>query len=191
MTSSLVDMGGSPAEPSGLPLPETALSRVADRIISGFGEIASWLWTILMLLIVYQVVQRYVFSKGSIRIEEMQWHLYAVGFMLGLAFTEIRQRHVRIDVLSEHWPRRLRLWIELAGIVFLLLPFAAFMIYFAIPFVVVSWQLNEVSAAPDGLPLRYLLKSFIVTSFALLLLAGLSRLTRVVAALRPAHRQRA
>lgn len=176
--------GGSKKEPSALDLPETALSRAIDRIIAWFGEAASWLWTALMLLIVYQVVQRYVFSKGSIRMEEMQWHLFAVGFMLGLAFTEIRQRHVRIDVLSEHWPRRRRLWVEFGGIVFLLLPFAAFMVWFAVPFVAVSWRLNEVSAAPDGLPYRYLLKSFIVTAFVLLGLAGVSRLSRVWAALR-------
>lgn len=184
MSVATVEADGSKSEPSGLDLPETALSRALDRIITGFGEIASWLWTVLILLIVYQVVQRYVFSKGSIRMEEMQWHLYAVGFMLGLAFTEIRQRHVRIDVLSEHWPRRRRLWIELGGNVFLLLPFAVFIVWFAIPFVAVSWRLNEVSAAPDGLPYRYLLKSFIVTAFALLALAGVSRLSRVWAALR-------
>jgi TRAP-type mannitol/chloroaromatic compound transport system permease small subunit len=184
MTAPPATTDSSSAGPSVLALPETLFSRIADRIIAFFGEVSSWLWTILMLLIVWQVVRRYVFSKGSIMMEEMQWHLYAVGFMLGLAFTEIRERHVRIDVLAEHWPRRRRLWVEAAGIVLLLLPFAGFIAWFAVPFVVTSWQLNEVSAAPDGLPFRWVLKSFIVTAFALLFLAGLSRLSRVWAALR-------
>lgn len=187
MTSATTEADGPKAGPSGMPLPETAFSRVADRIITFFGEASSWLWTALMLLIVYQVVRRYVFSKGSIMMEEMQWHLYAVGFMLGLAFTEIRERHVRIDVLAEHWPLRRRLWVELFGIVFLLLPFALFIVWFAIPFMITSYQLHEVSAAPDGLPYRWVLKSFIVTSFALLALAGFSRLTRVLAALKSAR----
>jgi TRAP-type mannitol/chloroaromatic compound transport system permease small subunit len=52
-----------------------------------------------------------------------------------------------------------------------------------VPFVATSWQLHEVSAAPGGLPYRWFLKSFIVTGFALLALAGLGRLTRVWAAL--------
>jgi len=47
-----------------------------------------------------------------------------------------------------------------------------------------SFQLNETSAAAGGLPYRWVLKSFIVTGFVLLALAGLGRLTRVWAALR-------
>lgn len=170
--------------PSGLHLPKTLFSTAVDRIIEAFGEIASWLWTVLMLLIVFQVVQRYAFGKGSIMLEEMQWHLYAVGFLLGLAVTEIRERHVRIDVLAEMLPQRLRLWIEAVGIVGLLLTFVAVMLWFAWPFVMTSYTLHEVSAAPDGLPYRWVLKSFIITAFVLLGLAGLSRLSRVFAALR-------
>ena len=184
MSGPVVANDGPALGPSGLGLPVTWFSRIADRIITFFGEISSWLWTMLMLLIIWQVIRRYAFSKGSIMMEEMQWHLYAVGFMLGLAFTEIRERHVRIDVLAEHWPRRHRLWTEFAGIVLLLLPFAGFMVWFAVPFVLTSIQLHEDSAAPDGLPYRWVLKSFIVTAFALLFLAGLSRLSRVWAALR-------
>ncbi|MGL4239145.1 MAG: TRAP transporter small permease subunit [Aestuariivirga sp.] len=152
-------------------------------MITWFGEAASWLWTALMLLIVAQVVLRYVFSIGSIKMEEMQWHLFAIGFMLGLAFTEIAERHVRIDVAAEHWPQRRRLWVELFGILIFLLPMCAIILWFAIPFVMTSWQLSEVSAAPDGLPFRWALKSFIITSFVLLGLAGLSRLSRVWLAL--------
>jgi TRAP-type mannitol/chloroaromatic compound transport system permease small subunit len=179
--------GPAVAGSSGLILPSTPFSRSADRVIAWAGEAASWLWTILMLLIVAQVILRYVFSIGSIKMEEMQWHLFAVGFLLGLAFTEIAERHVRIDVLAEHWPQRRRLWVELFGILCFLLPMCAIILWFAVPFVITSWQLNEVSAAPDGLPFRWLLKSFIVSSFALLALAGLSRLSRVRAALRPGH----
>lgn len=170
--------------PSGLHLPKTILSTVIDRIVEFFGEIASWLWTILMLLIVYQVVQRYAFGKGSIMLEEMQWHIYAVGFLLGMAVTEIREKHVRIDVLAEMLPQRLRLWIEFFGILFLLMTFVVVMLWFAWPFVQNSYELHEVSAAPDGLPYRWALKSFIITAFVLLGLAGLSRLSRVRAALR-------
>ena len=171
------------AGPSGIVLPVTAFSRHADRLIGWFGEIASLLWTVLVLVIVFQVVLRYVFGIGSIMLEETQWHLYAVGFMLGLSFTEVRERNVRIDVLAENFSQKTRLWIELFGITVFLLSFSLLVIWFAVPFVVTSWQLNEVSAAPGGLPYRWVLKSFLVTAFALLALAGLSRLTRVWMAL--------
>lgn len=175
--------GAREAGPSGIWLPTTAFSRVADRIVTWVGELASSLWLILVLVIVAQVVARYAFNQGSILMEELQWHLYAIGFMLGIPFTELCERNVRIDVLAEKFKPRTRQYIELFGLVCLLLPFTLFVIWFAIPFFWSSYQLHEVSSAPGGLPYRWFLKSFIVTSFALLALTTVSRLTRVLAAL--------
>jgi len=183
MTTS-TDSGTKPvAGPSGIALPTTGFSRAVDRVIGWFGEVASALWIVLVVVIVVQVVARYAFGMGSVMMEELQWHIYAIGFILGLSFTEVRERNVRIDVLAERWSPRTRLWIELIGIVGLLLTFTFFVIWFALPFVVSSWQLKEISAAPGGLPYRWFLKSFIVTGFALLAFAGLGRLSRVWVAL--------
>jgi TRAP-type mannitol/chloroaromatic compound transport system permease small subunit len=96
----------------------------------------------------------------------------------------VHERNVRIDVLAEGWSQRTRLWIELLGIVFFLLSFSLLVVWFSVPFVAASWEMGEVSAAPGGLPWRWALKSFLVTAFLLLALAGLGRLTRVWAALR-------
>ena len=169
--------------PGGILLPETAVSRAVDRLATWVGEIASLLWAVLVLVIVVQVVARYAFGQGSIMMEELQWHLYAIGFMLGLSFTEVQGRNVRIDVLAERFAPRTRQWIELVGIGALLLPFTLVVIWFAIPFFWSSFTLNEVSAAPGGLPYRWFLKSFIVSAFALLALVAFGRLTRVLAAL--------
>ena len=169
--------------PSGIALPTTALSRGIDRLITGVGELASALWTVLVLVIVVQVVARYAFGKGSIMMEELQWHLYAIGFMLGLSFTEMRERNVRIDVLAENFRPRTRLWIELLGTLLLFLPFTLIVIWYGLPFTATSWNLSEVSAAPGGLPYRWFIKSFIVSAFVLLALVGLGRLSRVWAAL--------
>jgi TRAP-type mannitol/chloroaromatic compound transport system permease small subunit len=175
---------GDPEGSPGIPLPETRISRALDSIVTFIGQASSWIWTILMLLIVYQVVQRYVFGLGSIRMEEMQWHLYAAGFMLAIPLAELRQRHVRIDVLAERWPLRRRLWIEMFGLLCFLLPFAIFAIWWSVPYAVQSWRVGEISAAPDGLAYRYVLKSFIAATFILLSMVAVSRLSRVIAALR-------
>jgi len=171
------------AGPSGIALPVTSFSRAVDRFIDWVGEVASALWLVLVLVIVVQVIARYAFGTGSIAMEELQWHLYAIGFMLGLSFTEMRERNVRIDVLAERFSQRTRLWIEVSGLLLLFLPFTIFVMWSAVPFFWSSYQLNETSAAAGGLPYRWFLKSFIVTAFALLVLVGLSRLTRVWAAL--------
>jgi len=171
------------AGPSGIALPVTPFSRAADRLIGWVGEVASALWLVLVLVIVVQVIARYAFGTGSIAMEELQWHIYAIGFMLGLSFTEMRERNVRIDVLAEKFSQRTRLRIEFFCLLLLFLPLTIFVLWAAVPFFMSSFELKETSAAAGGLPYRWFLKSFIITAFALLVLAGLSRLTRVWAAL--------
>ena len=60
-----------------------------------------------------------------------------------------------------------------------LLPFIALVLWFSLPFVQQSWILGEVSQAPGGLPYRWLIKAMLPAGFLLLLLAALSRLSRV------------
>ena len=75
----------SAAIPGGGPfvLPRNRFSNAIDRVIVLSGDLASWLWPILVAVVVLQVVLRYGFGRGSIMFEEIQWHIYAVGFMIG------------------------------------------------------------------------------------------------------------
>ncbi|MCS6779153.1 MAG: TRAP transporter small permease subunit [Geminicoccaceae bacterium] len=171
-------------------LPRTAPSDLLEAIVLNVNYVAAFLWVLLVLVIVVAVTLRYVFGRGSIMLEEIQWHIYGVGFVLALSYALVVDRHVRIDVLAERLPLRGRAWIELVGLVVFLIPFCVAVILEAIPFVLRSWQLNEISAAPDGLPYRWIPKSFIIWGFSLLLLAAVARLLRVTALLfgRPAPR---
>jgi TRAP-type mannitol/chloroaromatic compound transport system permease small subunit len=164
---------------AGFALPETTLSRLFDPVVRVIGETASWLWPILMLVIILQVTLRYAFGIGSIMLEEIQWHIYGIGFILGLSYCILLDRHVRIDVLAERLRPRTRAWIELVGLLILLLPFAVAIVIEAIPFALRSFQFGEVSAAPGGLPYRWVPKSFIVIGFALIALTALARLSRI------------
>ncbi len=162
-------------------LPRTRPSDALEAVVLGVNYVACWLWALLMAVIVLAVTLRYVFGLGSIMLEEIQWHIYGIGFILGLSYCFVLDRHVRIDVAAERFPPRVRGWIELVGLLVLLLPLCAMLIYEAIPFVLRSWQLNEISPAPDGLPYRWIPKSFIIWGFLLLMIAALARLLRVTA----------
>ena len=162
-------------------LPETRLSRVLDALIDGIGRAVSWLWIVLIAIIIVNVVMRYMFGLGLIVFEELQWHIYAVGFMIGLSFGVVGDRHVRIDVLADRFAPRTRAWIELLGLLLFLIPFALLIAWDAIPFVTRSWEMAEVSVAPGGLPARWALKSVIIIALVMLAIAALSRLSRVAA----------
>lgn len=165
-------------------LPHTALSRAIDPLIRRVGEAASWLWLVLVLVIIVQVLMRYVLGRGSIMLEELQWHIYGIGFLLGLSYCIQADRHVRIDVLAERFSPRTRAIIEIIGILVFLLPFAAAVTLEGVKLAQQALHLNEVSAAPGGLPYRWVIKSFIAIGFALIGLAALSRLSRNAALVR-------
>ena len=172
-----------PVEPShfapSLELPHTRLSRAAEPILTKVGQWSAWLWLLLMAIIVINVLLRYAFGEGRIEFEEIQWHLYATGFLLGLGYALKEDAHIRVDVLHERFSPTLKAWIELYGLLLLLLPFVAVVLIYSLPFVRVSFEFGEVSVSPGGLPLRWAIKAMLPLGFLLLLLAALSRLSRV------------
>lgn len=154
--------------------PLTRLATVINLISESIGRLTAWLVVLLILLICYDVAMRYLFQKGSVAIQEMQWHLFALIFLLGGAYTLKHNEHVRVDVFFQsRWmsPRK-RALVDCCGCLLFLIPFCALMIYSAIPFVEQSWNWKEASPDPGGLPARWLLKAMIPTGFALLMLQG-------------------
>ncbi len=149
-----------------------------DRLILRIGRLAAWLNLLLVGVILLQVVLRYVFHSGQVALEELMWHLYATAFMLGLSYALVTDQHVRVDLLHERLSPRGRAWVEVFGILFLLLPFAWVVFDHSLDWLAASFRANESSENPTGLPYRWLIKSVVPISFGLLLLAALSRLWR-------------
>ena len=164
-----------------LSFPRTTPSDVLEKIVELVGKACSWFWVVLIVLIVTNVALRYIVGTNYIAMEEMQWHLYAVGYLMALSFAILHDGHVRVDVVAEQLHPRTRGWIELFGILLLILPFVYVVVAYAIPFVERSYQINEVSAAPGGLTHRWVIKSFIIIGFLFIGIAALARLLRVTA----------
>jgi len=155
-----------------------------DRFILRTGRALSWANAALMVVIVTQVTLRYGFGRGFVALEELEWHLYSLAFMFGLSYALVTDAHVRVDLISGRLSRRCREWIEIAGILFLLLPFIGVVLVFGWEFFSASWERSERSLAPLGLPWRWAIKAVIPLSFLMFGMAALSRLAKAVAFLR-------
>lgn len=160
-------------------LPHTRMSNLIDKILLKIGNLMSWTWVVLMVVIILNVVMRYLFDQGRIEFEELQWHLYAIGWLFGLSYCFTADDHVRVDLIHDRLSLKAQTWIELLGVIFLLIPFLTLVLLYAVPFILYSWELSEVSDAPGGLPYRWAIKSMLFIGFGLLALAALSRLSRV------------
>lgn len=167
----------------GLDFPRTAVSDMLEAVVEFVGRTINWIWIILVLVIIANVVGRYAFSVNYIWVEEMQWHMYAVGFMLGIGYAVKHDAHVRVDVLATTLRPRTRAWIELFGILVLLVPVLYVILASAIPFVEASWSRGERSSAPGGLANRWAIKGVIIVAFVYLGLAILARFLRICALL--------
>ncbi len=152
------------------------LGSKIDSITESIGKWSSWLVVILVLLVGYDVSMRYLFRSGSIGLQELEWHLFSVIFLIGSAYTLKHDEHVRLDILyrSKLLTEQHRAWIDLFGTLFLLMPFCLLIIVSAWPFVSQAFIHNEASPDPGGLAVRWLIKSMIPVGFCLLLIQGIA-----------------
>ena len=96
--------------------------RGVNALLDRIGDAISWIWIALIAVIVSAVVLRFVFGVGLIQLEELQWHLYAVGFLAGIVGCVIHDRHVRVDVLRDRMRPRTRDWVDFYGVLLFQLP---------------------------------------------------------------------
>ena len=156
------------------------LEMFLDRIVTGAGRIGAWMTIPLMGIIVLDVITRRFLVLGSTKLQEGEWHLHAVLFLLCIGFAYLKDAHVRIDLVRESLKPRTRQWIEFIGCLLFVIPYCLVVVYFAVDFVERSWHLNEASDSATGLPYRWAIKAFLPVGLFLLLLSGITVLLRKV-----------
>lgn len=162
------------------------LSEKINALSEMVGKFTAWLIVIMVLLISYDVAMRYLFKNGSIALQELEWHLFSLIFLLGAAYTMKHDDHVRVDLvyrskrLSDHY----RVWINILGGLFFLIPFCLLVIINSWSFVENSFLLHETSPDPGGLPYRWILKAMIPFGFALLMLQGIADILKNINSVR-------
>lgn len=158
----------------------TKIEKVIDRFSDALGALCAVLMVLMMLNVFYDAIARYFFRTGSIALQEMEWHLFAVVFLFGMAYTLKEDAHVRVDVLYDRWPEKVKAVVNIAGTLLLLLPLAVLVIDGSIDFVREAWETNEISGDPGGLPYRWVIKSAIPVAFVFLIVSAVGFILRNV-----------
>ncbi len=151
------------------------ISQFIDALNEKTGLFAAWLTSLMVITVVYDVIMRYGFKKGNIAVQEMEWHIFAVVFLIGAAYSLKKDAHVRVDIFYTKLSTKKKAWIDLLGTFIFLIPFSIMVIYSTSNFIESSWAVREVSPDPGGLPCRYILKAMIPAGFVLLILQGISQ----------------
>ena len=148
------------------------LEQVINSFSELLGKISAVLFVLMLFNVFIDVVMRYVFNDVSIGMQEMEWHLYAAVFLLGVPYTLKTGGHVRVDIIYDGLSAKTKSIIDMLGCLILLFPFCALVGWYGVDFAREAFELGETSGDPGGLPYRWLIKSVIPFAFFAILISG-------------------
>ena len=170
-----------------------ALSNALERFVVWVGQTSAWVILALIMVIMFDVITRKIIWTqqlilnswaheylSSTKLQEWEWHLHTVLFLLALGYAYSKNAHVRVDLVREKLSIRKQVWIELLGCLLFLVPYTILVFYYAFFFVQQAYVSNEASAAMTGLGYRWIIKSFLLAGMALAFLAGIVSLMRQI-----------
>ena len=150
-------------------------ASIADKINEWIGSYVVATAVFIFILVIFSnVVLRYVFNTSFVFMAELEWHLFAFIFLLGAGFTLLHDRHVRVDIFYSVMNRRKQAWVNLLGVIVLLIPSCYLVLSTTIPWVIVAFQVGETSLDPGGIPARFIIKAALPVGYFLMLIQGIS-----------------
>jgi TRAP-type mannitol/chloroaromatic compound transport system permease small subunit len=139
---------------------------------------------VMLLNVFYDAIARYFFNTGSIALQEMEWHLFSMVFLFGIAYALKEDGHVRVDVLYDRFSPRWKAIVNIGGMFLLLLPLSLLVIEGSVWYVHEAFTSGEISGDPGGLTQRWLIKLVIPASFVFLVVSAIGFLLHNVNVLR-------
>src|SRR3974390_679772 len=140
------------------------LSRGIDAFTSWTGKRLAWLILLAVIVSAVNAIVRKTFDTSSNAWLELQWVLFSIVFLLCSPWTLLDNEHIRIDIVNQMLPKRVRDSIDVVGHVVFLMPLCVIMIITGGPFFMRSFEINEQSGNAGGLP-QWPAKSLIIIGF--------------------------
>ncbi len=158
-------------------------STFVDGFVDRQGRLCALLILPLCGVVIYEVIMRYVLNAPTIWGFEMTTFLYGLHYMLGLAYTELHNGHVKVDILTARIKKRSATILSIVTSLVIFVPILSLLTYWTWVFAINSAKMmekNPTSWAPPIWPIKILM----AFSFTLLLLQGLSKLFHDLASLK-------
>ena len=159
------------------------VSRAIDAMTTWLGKRLAWLILAAVMVSAVNATVRKLFDTSSNSWLELQWVLFGIVFLLCSPWTLLANEHIRIDIVNNMMPKKVRNWIDVVGHALFLAPWCILMVVTGLPFFWRSAMINEQSGNAGGLP-QWPSKSLILIGFAILLAQGLSELIKRIAVIR-------
>ena len=148
--------------------------RYIDKLSGWIAAPVIWFALGLSIVVVMDVVMRYVFRAPTVWAYEISWMLFSAQWLLGFAYAHREGAHVRVDFLFNRLPPRGKAIFDACFFLFLLLPLCFAAVRYGIDWMTYSWAIKEKSALTMWSPPVYPIKTVMVVGLFFLGLQGLA-----------------
>ena len=134
------------------------IEKFFDKAGDIVGYICMFIMALMIIDVFFNVVARYFFSYGNVAFQELEWHFFAVIFLLGMSYALKEDAHVRVDIFYAKFSERQKALVNMLGTIFFVIPFALLVSNLSFGFV----------GDAGGLTHRWIIKAMIPVSFYIL-----------------------
>ncbi len=162
------------------------LARGVDWLSDRLGTLAAWAALLSCLISAANAFVRYGLDFSSNAFLEIQWYLFAACVMLGAAQVLRLNEHVRVDLIYGRLSARGKVWVDLLGLLFFLLPVMLFATYLSWDFFLGKFMSGEMSSNAGGL-IRWPAALLLPLGFGMVALQGVAEVVKRVGWLMHVH----
>ena len=155
-----------------------------DRFTDNTGTLIAWLNVPLVLVVVYEVLSRYLFNSPTQWSFDLTYMLYGTIFMLGAAYALHKGAHIRTDFFYEKWSIRTRGMIDSIAYIVFFFPSLAVLLVVSGAEGWYAFEINETSEQTPWRPLLWPFKMVVPLTCLLLMIQGISETMKSVFAAR-------
>lgn len=149
-----------------------------ERIVRICGKGGAWLVIPLNLVVLYEVFIRYVLNRPTDWVYDTAWMLFSAMFLLGGGWVLQEGKHVRIDIILNVLPEKVRLIWEIVFFAVMLIPVMLILTWKGIGYATYAWSMGErLSTTTWGFPSGPV-KTMIPLGFGLVFLQGILELVK-------------
>ena len=155
-----------------------------DTLSKWIGKIFRWAALALSMIVLYEVIARYIFNRPTIWAFDTGMMFFSLLFLFGGGYVLWEGGHIRVDVIFAQFSRRTQAIIDTVFYLIFFFPFVWVMIWYGNRIAYRAWLAREISNTSQwGEPI-YPWRYVIPLAFLFLFLQGIAEFVRTIRSLR-------
>jgi TRAP-type mannitol/chloroaromatic compound transport system permease small subunit len=152
--------------------------NVIDRISFWSGQVVSVAAIVMVAIIAYDVIMRYAFRAPTIWQYDVSYMMGGSMVMLGAGYVHSQRKHVRVDILYNLFPEKVRLAIDTVCTLLLFFPLITGLIIASGEHAIHAYKVKEFSEVGFWRPRMWPFRSVIPIGLSILWMQGLVNFIR-------------